>query len=87
MTRSTARADRGSGDVTPDVDTLVRHALPVVIVVANNSCWAMEKHPMRQLYGYDVLADLRSGPYDNVARASGGAQPPAPRYPSPTLQT
>jgi len=29
---------------------------------------------MRQLYGYDVLADLRSGTsYDGVARALGGA--------------
>jgi acetolactate synthase-1/2/3 large subunit len=74
--------------VTPDVDTLVRHALPVVIVVAHNSSWGMEKHPLRQLCGYDVLADLRSGASDDgVARTSGGAQPPALRYPSPTLQT
>jgi acetolactate synthase-1/2/3 large subunit len=66
--------DGAAGFSLMDVDTLVRHALPVVIVVANNSCWAMEKHPMRQLYGYDVLADLRSGTsYDGVARALGGA--------------
>jgi acetolactate synthase-1/2/3 large subunit len=57
-----------------DVDTLVRHRLPVVMVVGNNSAWGLEKQPMQMLYGYDVIADLAPQTrYDEVARALGGA--------------
>jgi acetolactate synthase I/II/III large subunit len=66
--------DGAAGFSLMDVDTLVRHQLPVVIVVGNNSGWGLEKHPMRFLYGYDVVADL--GPqtrYDGVVQALGGA--------------
>jgi acetolactate synthase-1/2/3 large subunit len=57
-----------------DVDTLVRHRLPVVMVVGNNGIWGLEKHPMRMLYGYDVAADLQPGcRYDEVVTALGGA--------------
>jgi acetolactate synthase-1/2/3 large subunit len=57
-----------------DVDTLVRHRLPVVIVLGNNGGWGLEKHPMRFLYGYDVAADLAPQTrYDEVVRALGGA--------------
>ncbi len=65
--------DGAAGFSLMDVDTLVRHGLPVVMVVGNNSGWALEKHPMRFLYGYDVLADLRPTRYDEVVRALGGA--------------
>ncbi len=64
--------DGAAGMSLMDVDTLVRHDLPVVIVVGNNSCWGLEKHPMRFLYGYDVGADLAPGTrYDLVAQALG----------------
>ena len=64
--------DGAAGMSLMDVDTLVRHDLPVVMVVGNNSCWGLEKHPMRFLYGYDVAADLApQTPYDAVARALG----------------
>jgi acetolactate synthase-1/2/3 large subunit len=57
-----------------DVDTLVRHGLPVVVVVGNNGIWGLEKHPMRALYGYDVAADLQpESRYDDVVAALGGA--------------
>ena len=57
-----------------DADTLVRHGLPVVIVVGNNGIWGLEKHPMQMLYGYDVAADLQPGcRYDDVVEALGGA--------------
>jgi acetolactate synthase-1/2/3 large subunit len=57
-----------------DADTLVRHGLPVVMVVGNNGIWGLEKHPMRALYGYDVAADLQAGcRYDQVVEALGGA--------------
>ena len=66
--------DGAAGFSLTDVDTLVRHRLPVVIVVGNNGGWGLEKHPMRAIYGYDVAAELRpETPYDEVVRALGGA--------------
>jgi acetolactate synthase-1/2/3 large subunit len=66
--------DGAAGFSLMDVDTLVRHKLPVVIVCGNNAGWGLERHPMRALYGYDVAADLQPGcRYDEVVRALGGA--------------
>src|ERR1700733_12274397 len=57
-----------------DADTLVRHALPVVMICGNNGIWGLEKHPMQALYGYDVVADLTPQcRYDAVVRTPGGA--------------
>src|SRR6266487_236153 len=66
--------DGAAGFSLMDADTLVRHRLPVVIVVGNNGIWGLEKHPMRAMYGYDVAADLQPEcRYDQVVRALGGA--------------
>jgi acetolactate synthase I/II/III large subunit len=66
--------DGAAGFSLMDVDTLVRHRLPVVIVCGNNGIWGLEKHPMRMLYGYDVAADLQPQcRYDQVAEALGAA--------------
>jgi thiamine pyrophosphate-dependent acetolactate synthase large subunit-like protein len=66
--------DGAAGFSLMDVDTLVRHRLPVVMVCGNNGIWGLEKHPMRMLYGYDVAADLQPAcRYDEVVRALGGA--------------
>ena len=65
--------DGAAGFSLMDVDTLVRHRLPVVIVVGNNGIWGLEKGPMQMLYGYDVAADLQPQTrYDEVVRALGG---------------
>ena len=66
--------DGAAGFSLMDVDSLVRHGLPVVMVVGNNGAWGLEKHPMRAVYGYDVAADLQPETrYDEVVRALGGA--------------
>jgi acetolactate synthase-1/2/3 large subunit len=65
--------DGAAGFSLMDVDTLVRHQLPVVMVVGNNAAWALEKGPMQMIYGYDVVADLAPTGYDGVVRALGGA--------------
>jgi acetolactate synthase-1/2/3 large subunit len=66
--------DGAAGFSLMDVDTLVRHGLPVVMVVGNNGIWGLEKHPMQLLFGYDVAADLQPAcRYDQVVRALGGA--------------
>jgi acetolactate synthase I/II/III large subunit len=65
--------DGAAGFSLMDVDTLVRHRLPVVMICGNNGIWGLEKHPMQALYGYDVAADLQPGcRYDQVVTALGG---------------
>jgi acetolactate synthase-1/2/3 large subunit len=65
--------DGAAGFSLMDVDTMVRHNLPVVMVMGNNSAWALEKGPMQMLYGYDVIADLAPRtPYEEVVQALGG---------------
>ena len=65
--------DGAAGMSLMDVDTLVRHDLPVVMVCGNNSAWGLEKGPMQMLYGYDVAADLAPRTrYDDVVKALGG---------------
>lgn len=56
-----------------DLQSLVTHRLPVVIIVGNNAGWALEKHPMRMLYGYDVIADLPTTDYAQLMIDLGGA--------------
>jgi len=65
--------DGAAGFSLMDVDSLVRHSVRVTMVVGNNSGWGLERHPMRFLYGYDVIADLPPVAYDDVVRALGGA--------------
>jgi acetolactate synthase I/II/III large subunit len=66
--------DGAAGFSLMDVDTLVRHDLPVVMLMGNNSAWGLEKGPMQMLYGYDVVADLaQRTAYDQVVTALGGA--------------
>ena len=66
--------DGAAGFSLMDVDSLVRHQLPVVMVVGNNGMWGLEKHPMQAIYGWDMACDLQPGcRYDEVVRALGGA--------------
>ncbi|HEY3013558.1 MAG TPA: acetolactate synthase, partial [Nocardioides sp.] len=66
--------DGAAGFSLMDVDTLVRHDLPVVMICGNNSAWGLEKGPMQMIYGYDVAADLAPRTaYDEVVKALGGA--------------
>jgi acetolactate synthase-1/2/3 large subunit len=66
--------DGAAGFSLMDVDTLVRHQLPVVMIVGNNGMWGLEKHPMQMIYGWDVGCDLQPDTrYDEVVRALGGA--------------
>jgi acetolactate synthase-1/2/3 large subunit len=66
--------DGAAGFDLMEADTLVRHGLPVVMVVGNNGIWGLEKHPMQGLYGWDVACDLQPHcRYDEVVKALGGA--------------
>ena len=65
--------DGAAGFSLMDVDTMVRHHLPAVMVVGNNGIWGLEKHPMRAMYGWDAACDLQPEcRYDLVVQALGG---------------
>lgn len=65
--------DGAAGFSLMDVDSLVRHGLPVVMIVGNNGMWGLEKHPMQAIYGWDVACDLQPEMrYDDVVKALGG---------------
>lgn len=66
--------DGAAGFSLMDVDSLVRHNLPVVMIMGNNGIWGLEKHPMQMIYGYDVACDLQPETrYDEIVRTLGGA--------------
>jgi acetolactate synthase-1/2/3 large subunit len=67
--------DGAAGFSLMDVDSMVRHGLPVVMVVGNNGIWGLEKHPMQFIYdGWDMACDLQPElRYDDVVKALGGA--------------
>lgn len=57
-----------------EVDTLVRHKVPVVAVVGNDGAWAQIRGPQIGLYGAERAVATRLGEatrYDEVARALG----------------
>ena len=65
--------DGAAGFSLMDVDSLVGHGLPVVMIVGNNGMWGLEKHPMQAIYGWDMACDLQPGcRYDVVVTALGG---------------
>jgi len=65
--------DGAAGFSLMDVDSLVRHNLPVVMIVGNNGMWGLEKHPMQAIYGWDMACDLQPGcRYDETVRSLGG---------------
>jgi acetolactate synthase-1/2/3 large subunit len=65
--------DGAAGFSLMELETLIRHGLPIVAVVGNNNGWGLEKHHMQALFGYDVVADLRPATrYDHVAQSMGG---------------
>ena len=64
--------DGALGFTLGDLDTLARHHVAVTAIVGNNGIWGLEKHPMRLLFGEDLVADLAPETrYDQVAEALG----------------
>ena len=57
-----------------EFDTAVRHKLPFVAIVGNDSCWNAESNIQRRDYGADRMhgCDLLPTRYDQVVMALGG---------------
>ena len=65
--------DGAFGFSAMEFDTMVRHHIPVVCVVGNNGIWALDKHPMLNMLGTSIAADLGERTrYDRVVQALGG---------------
>jgi acetolactate synthase I/II/III large subunit len=58
-----------------EFDTMVRHGLPILTVVFNNSCWGMSKHGQEIVFGRQNLATVQLAPtdYHRVAEGFGAA--------------
>lgn len=55
-----------------ELDTMVRHGLPVKVILGNNGIWGIDWQIQRGIYGRDVWTDLADGVrYDLVARGLG----------------
>jgi acetolactate synthase-1/2/3 large subunit len=56
-----------------DMESMVRHNLPVVAVIGNDGQWAQIKHPQKAILGHSTAADLTPGiRYDKLVEALGG---------------
>ena len=54
-----------------EIDTMVRHNLPVKIIVGNNSIWGIDWQIQKGLYGRPVWTDLLPTRYDKMAESLG----------------
>ncbi len=65
--------DGSFGLTAMEVDTAVRHGLPVVVVVANNAGWGDVRHEQDQFFGAGrrVASELQQTRYDRLGEALG----------------
>ncbi|OFV81420.1 MAG: hypothetical protein A2W26_07050, partial [Acidobacteria bacterium RBG_16_64_8] len=63
--------DGGVGFHLMELDTAVRHAIPVVVVVGNDAAWGVDRHFQIAYYGRAVATDLRPLRYDRLAAELG----------------
>jgi acetolactate synthase-1/2/3 large subunit len=64
--------DGAFGLTAMELDTAVRHNLPVVVVVANNAGWGDVRHHQTEVFGREIGSALRDTRYDRLAEALGG---------------
>jgi acetolactate synthase-1/2/3 large subunit len=66
-----ATGDGAFGFNAMEIDTAVRHAAPVLIVVANNGSWAIEVQDQKESHGRVVGTRLQFADHAAMARAFG----------------
>ena len=54
-----------------ELDTAVRHNVPVVVVIGNDGVWGIDYHQQVELYGRAVATELLPTRYDRMAEALG----------------
>ncbi|HTM47124.1 MAG TPA: thiamine pyrophosphate-binding protein [Bryobacteraceae bacterium] len=64
--------DGSLGFYIAEMDTAVRHKLPVVMIVGNDAGWGLERELQGATAGSTVACELRRTRYDEVMRGFGG---------------
>jgi acetolactate synthase-1/2/3 large subunit len=66
--------DGSLGFYLSELDTMVRHELPVVVIVGNDGAWGLERELQKEFYqGQPTVAcELRRSRYDLVMKGLGG---------------
>lgn len=64
--------DGSLGFYLAELDSLVRHGLPVVIIVGNDGAWGLECELQEAMESSRVACDLRRSRYDLIMQAFGG---------------
>ena len=55
-----------------ELDTALRHNLPIIVIVANDSAWGSEKYMIEDTFGRTIGCELRPETrYDRIAQAMG----------------
>lgn len=74
--------DGGAGFHIQEFDTMVRHGLPIVTVVLNNSEWGMSRNAQNLLYGKqrEVIVALEDTHFEVVAQGFGAEGVRVDRY-------
>jgi acetolactate synthase-1/2/3 large subunit len=55
-----------------ELDTAVRHDIPIVCVISNDGSWGMSRYGQVRNHGHALATELGVRPYHEVARALGG---------------
>jgi len=65
--------DGALGFYIAEMDTAVRHKLPIVVIAGNDAGWGLERELQSSAFGgVTVACELQSTPYDAIMRAFGG---------------
>jgi acetolactate synthase-1/2/3 large subunit len=64
--------DGSLGFYIAEMDTAVRHGLPVVMIVGNDAGWGLERELQGATAGSTVACELRRTQYDQVMKGFGG---------------
>lgn len=54
-----------------EMDTAVRHQIPIIVLLGNDAAWGIDKNIQVGLYGKPVITDLAPSRYDIVAQGLG----------------
>lgn len=64
--------DGSAGFGLIEIDTFVRHGIPLIAVIGNDACWTQIAREQIEILGDEVGCSLRSSDYHLVAEALGG---------------
>ena len=64
--------DGAAGYSLPEIDTFVRHQIPIIAIVGNDACWTQIAREQVEMLKDDVGTILCHTDYDRVAEGFGG---------------